>query len=143
MGELDPTSEVDLTPLGKVIARLREAVAAYEKDPENVVLLDSLLKRFELTFELSRNSLNRVLKATSVALKDENPTFGEVIRTANQDGLLLGNWEQWHEFRAARNNASYAYDEVKARAIATIVPAFLKEAEYLYTHLRERLKDNG
>ncbi len=137
-------NEVDFSVLGRAIARLREAVLAYEREPENLLYLDSSIKRFEFTYELSRNTLLRFLEATSVKLKgSEPPTLGTLIRTANQDGLLLGTWEDWRGYRDARNRTSHAYDEGKAREIAASLPKFLVEVEFLYARMNERAQSNG
>ncbi len=135
-------SEIDLGTLGRAIVRLREAVEAHGREPENLFYVDSVIKRFEFTYELSRNTLLRFLEATSVKLKGTDaPTLPTLIRTANQDGLLRSTWEQWHTFRDARNRTSHAYDEGKARKIAAGVTAFLAEAEFLHERMTERLAD--
>ncbi len=137
-------NEVNLSMLGRAIARLREAVLACQREPDNLLYLDSSIKRFEFTYELSRNTLLRFLEATSVKLKSsEPPTLGTLIRTANQDGLLLGTWEEWRGYRDARNRTSHAYDEGKAREIAASLPNFLMEAEFLHARMSERLESNG
>lgn len=140
MAESYEPGEIDLTPLRNVIDRFRESLAVYQAEPENPYYLDSVIKRFELTYEVSRKILMRFLKANSIAMKDENPTLPYAVRTANQDGLLLGTWVQWHAYREQRNNTSHAYDEEKARKIAAVVPNFLAEAEYLYARMKERLE---
>ena len=135
-------AELDLTPLSRVVLRFREAVEAFGSEPANLFYLDSLIKRFEFTYELSRNTLLRFLELTSVKLKgNEAPSLATLIRTANQDGLLLGSWEQWHAYRDARNRTSHAYDEVKARDIAEGLPKFLEEVEFLLARMRERMRD--
>ncbi len=131
--------EVDLRPLQRATARLREGLESYLREPDNLIYLDSVIKRFEFTYELSRGTLLRFLEATSVKLKGTGaPTLGELIRTANQDGLLRGTWEQWREYRDMRNRTSHAYDEGKAREIAACLPGFLEEAEFLLRRLDER-----
>ena len=133
-------AELSLEPLQKVLARLREGLEAYEREPGNTIYLDSVIKRFELAYEMSRNTLARFLEQTSFKLRsDEGATLATLIRTANQDGLLRGTWEQWREFRDARNQTSHAYDEGRARMVASHIPLFLEEAEYLYEQMRRKL----
>ncbi len=135
---------VSLLPLGRAIVRFRENVEAYSREPDNLFYLDSLIKRFEFTYELSRNTLQRFLEQTSTKLRlSEAPTMATLIRTANQDGLLRGTWEQWHGYRDARNQTSHAYDESKARDIAGMLPDFLIEVESLYERMRERLGEDA
>ena len=136
--------ELDLTPLRKATMRLREAIEAYAHEPENLLYLDSLIKRLEFTYELGRNTLLRFLELTSVKRKaNEAPSLSTLIRTANQDGLLLGSWEEWHGYRDARNGTSHAYDEGKAREIAAGLPAFLQEVEFLLDRMSERLRESS
>lgn len=132
--------DVDLTSLEKTVAKLREGVASYAKDPSEVAL-ESVVKRFELTYELARNTLVRFLRKTSVELKDKSLTLSYVIRTANQDGLLQGTWRNWAEFRDMRNEAAHAYNEPAARDIAEKIPRFLEEAEFLLARMRERIEE--
>ena len=132
--------ELSLDPMQRTLARLREGVDAFHREPENTIYLDSLIKRFELAYEMSRNTMARFVEATSMQLKsDDGVTLSAIVRTANQDGLLRATWEQWKGFRDARNQTSHAYDESKARAIAESVPAFLAEAEFLYEQMLARL----
>jgi nucleotidyltransferase substrate binding protein (TIGR01987 family) len=65
--------------------------------------------------------------------------FQDLIRTANQQGLLLGDWPAWHRYREARARTSHAYDTKTAQAVAEAIPAFLAEAEHLRDALRARL----
>lgn len=120
--------------------RLHEGLQAYQREPENTIYLDSLIKRFELAYEMSRNTLVRFMEATSTRLNpDEGVTLATLIRTANQDGLLRGTWDQWRGFRDARNQTSHAYDENRARLIAAEIPGFLEEANFLFEQMRRKL----
>ncbi len=65
--------------------------------------------------------------------------FQDLIRTANQQGLLLGDWAAWHRYRDSRARASRAYQASIAKKVAEAIPAFLSEAECLTDELRRRL----
>ena len=65
--------------------------------------------------------------------------FQDLIRTANQQGLLLGHWPAWHRFRDLRASTSHAYHAETAKQVAEAIPDFLLEAEYLRDELRNRL----
>ena len=61
-----------------------------------------------------------------------------MIRTANEKGLLLGNLENWTEYRKKRNITSHVYDEAKALAVISIMDNFAKEVEFFINKLEEK-----
>jgi hypothetical protein len=65
--------------------------------------------------------------------------FQDLIRTANQQGLLLGDWPAWHRHRDLRARTSHTYRTETAQQVADAIPAFLAEAEYLRDQLQSRL----
>ncbi len=66
-------------------------------------------------------------------------SFQDLIRTANRQGLLLGDWPAWHRHRDQRARTSHIYHADVAREVAAAIPAFLAEAEFLRDELRKRL----
>ncbi len=67
-------------------------------------------------------------------------TFQDLIRTANQQALLSGDWPTWHRYRDLRALTSHTYQADTARKVAAAIPAFLAEAEYLRDQLLARTK---
>lgn len=65
--------------------------------------------------------------------------FGDMIRTANEHGLLLGDWPDWKVYCEMRNLTSHSYNEQKALAVVANIPKFLTEVEYLIKELTKRL----
>ena len=65
--------------------------------------------------------------------------FQDIIRTANEQGLLLGNWTNWRRYREMRGKTSHTYDEAVAREVVAGIPAFLEEARYLRDQLKRRI----
>jgi nucleotidyltransferase substrate binding protein (TIGR01987 family) len=109
------------------------------QNPEDALWRDGLIQRFEYTFELARATLARFLSENSNSLKSgDQPDYQEIIRSANQDGLLLGSWPDWRGYRDARNETSHTYNQTKAEMVAAQAPEFLKEAEFLYATMVER-----
>jgi nucleotidyltransferase substrate binding protein (TIGR01987 family) len=97
-------------------------------------------QRFEFTYELGHRVLRRVLRDSSATPEDiDRLPFQDLTRTANQQGLLLGDWPAWRRFREMRARTSHAYAADVARLVAESVPAFLAEAEFLRDQLRKRL----
>ena len=131
-------SEIDYGPLRRAMDRLREAIEERERLPDNDFVRDSVVQRFEFTFELSAAMLRRFLKTYSVKQGDVHDlTFPSLIRAGSENGLLLHGWDRWYDYRQARNTTSHAYDEVLAKLATELAPVFLEEAEYLYKRLVE------
>ena len=65
--------------------------------------------------------------------------FQDLIRTASEQGLLLGEWQDWKQYREMRSRTSHAYDEGMALQVVAGIPKFLLEVQHLLRSLRERL----
>lgn len=119
--------------------QLEERLGRNGLDTSDVMVRDGLVQRFEFTYELSHKMLRRFLEATAA-----NPTefdeadFQYLIRTANEQGLLLGAWPQWRVYRDMRSKTSHTYDEAVALNVVSGIPAFLKEAQVLLGQLQRR-----
>ena len=140
----DEAKPVDLESLGKVTARLGEALRDHQKDPANLYILDSVIKRFELTYELSVRNLRRFLLDYVISQPEiEDMSFQGLIRLGDKEGLLRTGWPIWREFRDARNDTVHSYHEAKAREIAEKAQDFLPEAEHLLDNLKRRVTSHG
>lgn len=132
--------ELDITPLERAIVSLEAALARHDAAPDDDVIRDACIQRFEYTYELSYKMLKRFLEATS-----ENPalydkmSFQNLIRSGTERDLLLNDLSRWVEYRTARGTTSHAYDETKAREVFAAIPGFLEEARHLRDRLREEL----
>ena len=132
---------LDITPLESAIARLAEGLARHLRELHDEQVRDGLIQRFEFTYELSHRMLRRFIRdnAASPDLVDQM-TFQDLIRTANQQGLLRGDWPAWRRYRDLRARTSHAYQAGIAEAVALAIPDFLVEAEHLRDALRRRLQ---
>jgi hypothetical protein len=84
---------LDITPLVNAIDRLREGLARHRSEPADDQLRDGLTQRFEFTYELCHRMLRRFIRRTAASPDAVDPmSFQDLIRTANQQGLLLGDW---------------------------------------------------
>jgi nucleotidyltransferase substrate binding protein (TIGR01987 family) len=130
---------LDLTPLSNAVNRLGEGLVRYQSDTEDAQIRDGLIQRFEFTYEISHKMLKRHLEAISPTPDqfDEMP-FADVIRTGNEQGVLMGDWSVWRIYREMRSKASHADDEGAAVAVVHGIPAFLEEARELLRRLQER-----
>ena len=131
---------LDITSVVNAIDRLREGLVRHQSEPADDQLRDGLIQRFEFTYELSHRMLRRFIRQTAASPEEvDRMAFQDLIRTANQQGLLLGDWPAWHRYRDARAKTSHAYHAKTAQEVAQSLPGFLAEAEYLRDQLRKRL----
>ncbi|MGI8772207.1 MAG: nucleotidyltransferase substrate binding protein [Acidobacteriaceae bacterium] len=129
---------LDLTPLKNAINRLTEALARFKATPDDTVIRDSVIKRFEFTYEVSHKMLRRFLAEYGADADGVSAmTFPELIRTANQKNLLRSDWPRWHDFRDARNRTAHTYEEAIAQAVLAEIPDFLEEAKHLYLSMQD------
>ena len=133
-------SPLDITPLVNAIARLQEGLGRHHAEPADEQLRDGLIQRFEFTYELCHRVLRRFIRRNAASAEEvDRMTFQDLIRTANQQALLSGDWPTWHRYRDVRALAGYAYQADTARQVAAAIPAFIAEAGYLRDQLLARL----
>ncbi|MDO5650898.1 MAG: nucleotidyltransferase substrate binding protein [Moraxella sp.] len=129
-----------ITPLVRAIGRLSEGLARYRLDVSDEQIRDGLIQRFEFTYELSHKTLKRYLQSTSPSPQEfDGMAFAQLIRMANKQGLLKGDWTDWQAYREARNLTSHTYHEATALKVVAMIPKFLAESEYLVERLQVRL----
>ncbi len=134
------SKQIDLESLERVTMRLREALRDFKADQSNLYILDSVIKRFELSYELATRSLRRFLIDYSINQSEiDDMSLAGIIRRGDKEGLLRTGWPAWQNFRDARNEAAHAYHEAKAREIVADAELFLPEAECLLDNLKKRL----
>ena len=130
---------LDLTPLTNAVQRLDEGLARYLSDTSDTQIRDGLIQRFEFTYELSHKMLKRFLEQSAANPTEYNAAdFQYLIRSGNEQGLLLSAWPEWRVFRAMRSKTSHTYDEDVALEVVAAIPGFLKESRYLLAALQQR-----
>jgi nucleotidyltransferase substrate binding protein (TIGR01987 family) len=131
---------VDVTPLNNAVVRLAEGLARYQLDVSDSQIRDGLIQRFEFTYELSHKLLKRYLESTSASPGQYDAAdFQFLIRSANEQGLLLSDWPAWRRFRDMRAKTSHTYDEKIALDVVQGIPSFLDEATHLARHIASRM----
>ncbi len=64
-------------------------------------------------------------------------TFNQLIRQANEMGILLNNLEQWIIYRQKRNITSHTtYNIEKANEVISVVNKFIEEVEFLINKIK-------
>lgn len=130
----------DLSAFEKAIQRLDEGFQRYEKDITDTQIRDGLIQRFEFTYELSHKMLKRYLEFASPTPEQyDGMPFQDLIRSGNEQGLLLGEWPHWRRYREMRSKTCHTYDESIALEVVAGIPEFLSEARFLRDKLQERL----
>jgi nucleotidyltransferase substrate binding protein (TIGR01987 family) len=131
---------LDLIPLENAIDRLREGLARYLQDVGDAQIRDGLIQRFEFTYEISHRTLKRYLESVSASPEEYDAMpFQDLIRSGNEQDLLLGDWPRWRAYRDMRARTSHTYDEAVALQVVEGIPGFIEEAAHLCAQLRQRL----
>lgn len=132
--------KLDLTSLESAVAQLASGLARANAEAGDELIRDGVIQRFEYTYELSHKMLRRFLEMTEATPSQLAETsFADLIRLAQERGLVRRGWDTWRTFRTARGTTSHAYDEKKAKEVFEQIPQFLSEAQYLLTTLKSRI----
>lgn len=131
---------LDISPLLNAITRLQEGWQRYQSDISDIQIRDGLVQRFEFTYEISHKMLKRYLEYSSASPEqfDQMP-FADQIRSANEQGLLQGDWSVWRNYREMRSKTSHTYDEEIAIQVVAAIPAFISEVQFMAAQLTQRL----
>lgn len=130
--------KLDITSFENALKSLIDILVMYDKNPDDTVVRDATIQRFEYTYSLALKMLSRFVSKESKEIT-HTMTFNQLIRTANQFGLLKSNLEIWDDYRQKRNSTSHTYDEAIALEVMSIVPNFKDDAEFLLGKLKELL----
>ena len=134
-------AEMDLSLMGRALDKLEEGLRLYASEPENEVIRDALIQRFEFTYELTIKTLRRYLRDYAAGVdRDRLEVLPYVIRTAWSAGLTEADWERWKEFRDARNKTSHLYSEPMVKEVVRELPAFYAAARYLHAQMRKAVE---
>ena len=121
---------LDLTSLSKAVGKLDEGLTRHRANLSDAQLRDGLIQRVEFTYEISHKMLKRYLEMSSPTPSAfDGMPFADLIRTANEQGLLAGDWTNWRTYRDMRSKTSHTYDENIALEVVKAIPAFLAEVQ--------------
>lgn len=116
----------------KALERLKEALA----EAESSFVRDSIIKRFEVTFEMAWKTMFRYLidKGEKIA-----PKAWDVIPVAFQS-LLIADAQLWDQMRTYRNDTSHEYNELRAIELSAYVRSHAVQAfDALLAEMQKRL----
>lgn len=118
----------------QAVDRLREAVAL----PEDDIVRDSMIKRFEFSFEAGWKAAYRWLRARGI---DADESAYAVIPQAFKHRLIVDE-AGWGAMRKARNQTAHTYDPQLARQVAAFARgSALGLLDDLLAVLKERADD--
>lgn len=133
----------DLYGLEVCLRDLDEMLARYDEAKSEKAVRYALVKTFELTYELAVKTLRKYLIANS-ARSEEAATFDlrDIIRLADQNGLLRTGWPEWNQYRENRGRTVHTYGEAVALLISAQSIQFAEEVRVLLRNLKKRVEDN-
>lgn len=139
-------TKLDLSPFENAMAQLEKSLKYYHSDMAKadhdlaLQFRSACIQAFEYTYELSVKFLRRYLEISEASAENiDAMTFPSLIRTACERSLLKNDWVIWKQYRDMRNSTSHTYDEMKAKEVMNIIPAFFEEAKYLLEKIREKM----
>ncbi len=103
-----------MTNLNKALLNLSDRVVKYKKNKDNIIYQESLIKSFELSFELGWKALREFLVEQGI---DVYASPKAVFTEAFTAGYLIHE-DIWLNMLNSRNAATHIYDEELASSIA-------------------------
>ena len=131
------SDQLSFEALELAIASLEQGLREHEQYPQLTTVRDGVIQRFEVTLDLSRKMILRVLK-DKYGLDDlaaNNKTF---IREAAKYELIA-DAEAWMRYLESRNQTSHTYDAPIADRVFQSIPEFLPDARYLLARLKNAI----
>ncbi|WP_278599903.1 HI0074 family nucleotidyltransferase substrate-binding subunit [Clostridium tertium] len=99
--------------LKKAYSRLKEVSDLY--DGKNDIIRDSLIQRFEVTYELTHKTLKEFMKYLGVTLENSFPLT--IFKKAYVNNLISDD-KVWINLLEDRNSTSHIYNENMSNEIA-------------------------
>jgi nucleotidyltransferase substrate binding protein (TIGR01987 family) len=118
----------------QALEALRRALA----QPKDEYLRDSVIQRFEFTYELGWKSLKRYLEEDEGTENVDILSRRDLFRLAAEKGLLDDPLE-WFGYHQARNDTVHTYQVAKAEEVYATAARFQVAAGILLERLEARL----
>lgn len=131
---------LELGSLKKAIDSLGYSIEWYEKGRGNVpedILRDSVIQRFEYTYELSWKMMKRWLEKNLSSEYVDGVSRKELFRLAAEHQLIEDPLA-WFKYHEARNQTSHVYNQSLAGEILNIAIDFYKSAAVFYKEIEKR-----
>lgn len=128
-------NSLNLDPLEKAIEQLKSGLNQSHSHPDNELLRDGVIQRFEYTMDLSWKMIQRYLKHIAQVEESAIRTKKDLFREAGRLGLI-SNVEAWFGYYEARNETSHTYDPQIAESVFEQAELFLPDAISLLEALK-------
>ncbi len=130
------SEQLSLEALELATAALAQGLVEHSQYPQLLTVRDGVIQRFEITMDVSRQLVIRVLREIfgmeeAVARKD---TFREAAKLG-----LIADAEGWIGHVNARNRTSHTYDSEIAAQVFAHIPSFLPDARDLLQRLKKHV----
>lgn len=121
--------------LKKAYTKLKEVSSLY--DGKDDIIRDSLIQRFEFTYELTHKALREFMKYLGVTLENSFPRT--IFKKAYVNNLISDD-KVWIKLLEDRNSTSHIYSESLADEVAErIVKEYVDAIEELVLNLEKLL----
>ena len=132
------TQSLDLTPLQKALSSLLTAIERTEREAHDDMLRDSVIQRFEYTYELCWKMLKRRLEMDAASAEHIDAlSFRDLIREGAERGLVEDP-AAWFGYRQKRNLTTHTYNADVAKDVYQAALGFAKDAQRLLAALEQR-----
>lgn len=134
--------ELDIQALIDSNRTLGEALKQYVA-PENerlkLFLRDSVIQRFEYTYDTAIKIMDKFLEAVGIIQNSKEIFLKERFRMAFSSGILKNDVNTWSSYREMRNKTSHGYYEAIALDVVERIPAFHEEIIDMISRLQEKI----
>lgn len=122
-------------PLEKALKQLEEGLKLAQLEPENELLRDGVIQRFEYSMDLSWKFIQRYLKHVAqveeTSIRSKKDLFREAARLQ-----LVADSGDWIGHYNARNETSHVYNSETAKSVFARAAMFLPDGKALLESLR-------
>lgn len=127
----------------RIIERFKDYKNALERleeglqiEPDNNIIVDGVIQRFEFTFELAWKLMKDCLEYEGIEAKSPRSAIKEAYRIE-----IISDGEGWIEMMIDRNKTSHIYDENEAKSIyKKIKTAYMFLLRELAKQIQQRLE---
>lgn len=120
--------------LAQALARLEEALAR----PEDPIVRDACIQRFEFTFEMAWRAIQSRARAEGLDCVSPRDCFRTAFRLD-----LVEDDPRWLAMVEDRNRTTHLYDEASALEVYRALPGYLALLKGLLARLREAGPEGG
>jgi nucleotidyltransferase substrate binding protein (TIGR01987 family) len=123
--------QFNLASLEKALSSLNVALAL----PKDDIVRDSVIQRFEYTYELSWKFLKRFLELDLTKSEVDTLNRRELFRIATEKGYI-SDPKMWFAFHESRNITSHTYNELVAEQVYLLAKSFAPVCAELLARLK-------